>query len=347
MKPWPESNRTPSRTRFAGGQLHQEPHQGHARPRTDSNRRPPDPESGALSTELQGHGAGGGNRTHSAKHLLYRQTRLSNVGAPTGASDRLRSGFSGATTRRSPIELQTQSPHLGSNQGRPPCEGGAHSAELYGVGGGEGIRTLGALLRPRFPVAVPKPGRPIHKLLARPRTGNLPSNSRALCHIELRGNGRACGARTRFSDLKDPGPTHSRRRVECPTVGSNHRPPLRQSGARTTELVGLVAGKGIEPSVARVMSPASYRYKHPAAHCCPDTMAIRADDLALRDFSHQLLHADCRPTVCYVADIEELDIVTNVIEVHTDRWKRSTAVPTRNRFGLLYYRTQGFPSPRC
>jgi hypothetical protein len=113
------------RTRFAGGQLHQEPHQGHARPRTDSNRRPPDPESGALSAELRGRGAGGGNRTHSAMHLLYRQARLSNVGAPTGASDRLRSGFSGATTRRSPIELQTQYPAAGSNRGPPRCERGA------------------------------------------------------------------------------------------------------------------------------------------------------------------------------------------------------------------------------
>ena len=55
---------------------------GTKRPREDSNLPPPTSEAGALSTELRGQGTGGGTRTLSGMHLLYRQARLSDVGAP-------------------------------------------------------------------------------------------------------------------------------------------------------------------------------------------------------------------------------------------------------------------------
>jgi hypothetical protein len=54
---------------------------GHAYPRRDSNSRHSGSEPGALSTELRGRGGSRGIRTLSATHLLYRQARLSNVGA--------------------------------------------------------------------------------------------------------------------------------------------------------------------------------------------------------------------------------------------------------------------------
>jgi hypothetical protein len=77
-------------TRFAGGRLPQEPTKARcvAYPRTDSNRRPPDPESGALSNCATRAWCGrwGSNPLRTMSTDFTGRPKLSIAGAPTGRS---------------------------------------------------------------------------------------------------------------------------------------------------------------------------------------------------------------------------------------------------------------------
>jgi hypothetical protein len=147
----------PACTRFAIGPLSSRA-QGHASPRTESNRRPRRSERRALSPAPRGH-------------------------------DRSLRVAGGTRTRRPP---ESQSGAL-TTELRPPC----------------------VCAYPRR-ASNPRP--------AVCRTAALP--------VELLGHvSRACGARTRFADLKDQRPTHSRTRGACSDQVSNLAPPGRQPGA--------------------------------------------------------------------------------------------------------------------
>lgn len=108
---------------------------GSARPRLESNQRPRRSERRALSAELRGRGVGAeGFEPSQQRHLLYRQARLSNVGAlPWGGcrgSNPDRESHNLACTAGTP---QPPCPNEGSNLGPPVCKTGALPLSYTGL----------------------------------------------------------------------------------------------------------------------------------------------------------------------------------------------------------------------
>jgi hypothetical protein len=144
-----------------------------------------------------------------ARHLFYRQARLSSVGAlPWGEHRESNPDLQGHNLACTSGTPWTPYPHQGSNLGPPRCERGAASAELHGLGGGCPIRTAspdhesGVVPTPLHPqcrpgesnptavrIKSPVPGHQARAAFRPPgatRTRNRPVRTGMLCPLSYR-----------------------------------------------------------------------------------------------------------------------------------------------------------------